>query len=279
MTSHKLGKFTLSLLSGGKFWLDGGAMFGVIPKVLWSKSNPADDHNRIELGLNCLLIETGDKNVLVDTGILTSSEEKFKKIYKVNQIDVRKSLSAMDLTPKDIDIVINSHLHFDHCGGNTSEVDGTLLPSFPRARYIIQQLEWDDATHPSERTRASYIPETFKPIVDGGNLELVNGNAEILPGVQVLVTGGHTRGHQVIFLESEGQKAIYLADLVPTTSHIKNPYVMGYDLYPLDTMTEKEKLLKTALEEHWLLIFEHDPRFGMGYLEKKDGKVVFVPDE
>jgi glyoxylase-like metal-dependent hydrolase (beta-lactamase superfamily II) len=279
MTSRKLGKFQLSLLSGGKFWLDGGAMFGVIPKVLWNKSNPSDDHNRIELGLNCLLIETGERNVLVDTGILPSSEEKFRKIYKVDHTDIRTALSVKGLTPTSIDIVINSHLHFDHCGGNTSVVDGTFLPSFPRARYVMQQLEWDDATHPSERTRASYIPETFEPVMNAGNVELADGNIEVLPGVQVWVTGGHTRGHQVVFLQSEGQKAIYLADIVPTASHIKTPYVMGYDLYPLDTMTEKERLLKMALEEHWLLIFEHDPKYGMGYLEKKDGKVVFVPDE
>jgi glyoxylase-like metal-dependent hydrolase (beta-lactamase superfamily II) len=274
--SLKLGKFRLSLLSGGRFWLDGGAMFGIIPKPLWEKLNPSDSRNRIELGLNCLLVDTGDKKILIDTGISGIDDAKFNDIYKVHYVDLSDSLSEMRLTPEDIDIVINTHLHFDHCGGNTRRVGSKYVPSFSNAKYIIQEAEWYDGIHPNERTQGSYILDTFIPLEESGNLKLVNGEVEILPGIKVCLTGGHTRGHQVVLLESMGEKGIYFGDLIPTTSHIKLPYVMSYDSYPLDTVKKKKELLKLALAERWLLIFEHDPKVMMGYLKKKDGEPIFI---
>lgn len=273
----KLGGFDISLLSDGTFWLDGGAMFGVVPKVVWDRLNPPDEENRIELGLNCLLIQTHDKNILVDTGFGDKFDEKFEERFKVNKAkNLILSLKEIGLTPKDIDMVINTHLHFDHAGGNTRLEAGNPAPSFPRAKYVIQRGEWEDAINPNERTRASYLKENLIPIQEAGLLELIDGDTELLSGVRTIVTGGHTPNHQIVLLESEGKKALYLGDLVPTTSHIKTPYVMGYDLYPLDTMMKKREILNRALEEHWLLIFEHDPKIGMGYLSEEEDKLKVI---
>jgi len=273
----RLGGFDISLLSDGTFWLDGGAMFGVVPKAIWDKLNPADEENRIELGLNCLLIQTYDKNILLDTGLGDKFDEKFKERFKVNKAkELNISLKEVGLTPEDIDMVINTHLHFDHAGGNTRLEMGNPTPSFPRAKYVIQRGEWEDAINPNERTRASYLKDNLIPIQETGLLELIDGDTELLPGVRTIVTGGHTPNHQIVLLESEGKKALYLGDLVPTTSHIKTPYVMGYDLYPLDTMREKKEVLSRALDEHWLLIFEHDPKIGMGYLSQEGDKLKLI---
>ncbi len=274
--SHKLGRFKLSLLRSGTFWLDGGAMFGVVPKVIWEKLTPADSRNRIKLGLNCLLVQTGDKNVLVDTGIC-EMDKKFNERFKLEEVNMDNCLEKIGLTPGDIDIVINTHLHFDHCGGNTRLKREKWMSSFPNAKYIIQKKEWEDATHPNERTRASYLSHTFIPVEEAGLLELIDGDVEILSGIRVIQTGGHTQGHQVVLLESDNKKALYLADLIPTSAHIKIPYVMGYDTYPLETMDKKRDLLGKALKEHWLLIFEHDPEVGLGYLEEKENKIKFNP--
>ncbi len=277
----KFGNFELLLLSDGTFWLDGGAMFGVVPKVLWNKLNPADEQNRIELGLNCLLIQARGKNILIDTGIGDKFDEKFRNIYSVDKSrNLIGSLKEIDLNPEDIDIVINTHLHFDHCGGNTrpallQKCKDKLVPSFPNARYFIQKGEWEDAMNPNERTCASYLKENLIPVKEAGLLELINGDTEILPGIKTIITNGHTKNHQSVLIESCEKKAIYLGDLIPTTSHIKIPYVMGYDLYPLEIIEKKKEVLSKALKEHWLLIFEHDPRIGMGYLEKKGDKITF----
>ncbi len=276
--NYKLGKLELSLLRSGTFYLDGGAMFGVVPKVMWEKLTPSDSKNRIKLGLSCLIIRSGDKNVLIDTGICDMGE-KFRKIFSLEEVDLDGCLEKIGLTPNDIDIVINTHLHFDHCGGNTRLKGENWVPSFPNAKYIVQEEEWEEATHSNERTQASYIPHTFIPIKEAGLLELVNGDIEILPGIKIIQTGGHTKGHQVVLLESDNKKALYLADLIPTSSHIKTPYVMGYDLYPLETMDKKRDLLGKAIKENWLLLFEHDPIIGMGYLEAKEGKMLFTPKE
>ena len=274
----KLGKFTLISLSDGTFWLDGGAMFGVVPKVIWEKLNPADELNRIELGLNPLLIQTGEKNILIDTGIGDKFDEKFKKIFRVDKSQhLLNSLGNIGLKPEDIDIVINTHLHFDHCGGNTCVKEGKIVPTFPNAKYVIQKGEWENAINPNERTRASYLKENFVPIEEAGQLELIEGDVEILPGIRVYVTGGHTKSHQVVFIEAGDKKAVYLGDLIPTASHIKLPYIMGYDLYPIETLEKKRELLPKAISENWLLVFEHDPKITMGYLEEKEGKFLVKP--
>lgn len=273
-----LGKFKLLIVSDGKFWLDGGAMFGVVPKILWNKLNPADEMNRIELGLNCLLIQTPENNILVDTGIGEKIDEKFREMFRVERdSNLIESLNKIGLKPEDIDFVINTHLHFDHCGGNTIEKNDKPAPTFPKAKYIIQKQEWHDATHPNERTKASYLKENFVPLEEAGQLILVEGDHEILPGVKVINTNGHTRGHQSVLIESKGKKAIYFGDLIPTTSHIKIPYIMGYDLYPLDIIEKKKEILNRAIKENWLLIFEHDPKIVFAYLVEENGKQTLKP--
>jgi glyoxylase-like metal-dependent hydrolase (beta-lactamase superfamily II) len=269
----RLGKYDLHLLSDGTFRLDGGSMFGVVPKVLWQRTNPPDEKNRILMGLNSLLIWTGEKYILIETGIGHHLDEKSKGIFGVEQpktlID---RLRKLGVKPEDIDIVICSHLHFDHVGWNTVEKKGEFVPTFPKASYVIQRTEWEAAVHPNIRTKVNYSEEHFLPLEEHGVLRLVDDGEEVTDGVQVIHTGGHTDGHQVIKIESEGQGALFLADLVPMISHIKIPYIMSYDLYPMQTIEAKERILKQAFEKEWLLIFVHSPTVGMGYLREKEGK-------
>ncbi len=275
---QKLGKFDLFAISDGKFWLDGGAMFGIVPKVLWNRLNPADEVNRIELGLNCLLIKTPTKKVLIDTGIGEKLEDKFRDIYKIERdYGLIVSLEKSGVKPEDIDFVINTHLHFDHCGGNTTERNGAFIPAFPNAQYVIQKQEWFDATHTNERTKASYLEDKFVPLENSGQLLLIDGEHEVLSGIKVLISNGHTKGHQSVMIESDDKKAVYFGDLIPTTSHIKIPYIMGYDLFPLDILKKKKQIIRKAIEEKWLLIFEHDPKIQFAYLIEENGKQILKP--
>jgi len=289
----KLGKFDLIPISDGSFCLDGGTMFGVVPRVLWEKIYTPDELNRIEIPLNCLLIKTPDANILVDTGIGNKLDEKFRELYSVKQPpDIESGLANLGLKPEDIDFVVNTHLHFDHCGWNTifkSESSATdcsgrpwsankeILPTFPCAKYIIQKQEWSDATHPNERTRASYFKENFIPLENSGQLILVEGENEIQPGVKVINTIGHTKGHQSVMIESEGKKAIFWGDFMPTSAHIRIPYLTSFDLYPLELIELKKKFLKQAAAENWLLIFEHDPKVVFAHIKEEDGKQVLQP--
>ncbi len=275
----KIGDFTIHPISDGFFKLDGGAMFGVVPRVIWEKTNPPDEKNRILLGLNTLLIRKGKENILVDTGIGGKGDEKFNSIFAVDRTPCLKdSLAELGLTEKDITMVINTHLHFDHAGGNTIKDDqGNIRPTFPNARYLVQRGEWEDATHANERTRASYLPENFLPVMEAGQMELIDGDREIMEGISVFKTSGHIRHIQLVKVDSQGQTAVYLADIIPTASHIAPPFIMGYDLYPLETLEAKKKIIKSAVEGHWLLVFEHDPKIKMGYLRMKDNKPVVEP--
>ncbi len=278
----KLGSFLLHYCTDGVFHLDGGAMFGVVPRVLWEKLCPPDEKNRIALALGCLLIQTGKRNILVDTGIGNKGDEKFHRIYGIERRPpLENSLARCGLTFSDIDIVINTHLHMDHAGGNTflmpgpleAETRGQAMPCFPKARYIIQKGEWEAAVKPNERTRASYIQENFLPLEETGLLELIEeGELEVEKGITLLRTGGHTPFHQCVKIESDGQVALFLADLVPMVSHLHLPYIQSYDLYPLETLEVKRKLLGQAMDERWLLIFQHDPGVEAGYVIKTDGK-------
>lgn len=272
----EFGDFELFLLSDGTYKPDGGTMFGAIPKVLWSKLEPADELNRIVLGLGVLLVRTGEANIIIDTGIGEKLEAKWAKIYGLNRSKhLLDHLNEVELGPEDIDVVILTHLHFDHAGGNTRLAeDGKVVPTFPKAKYFIQKGEWEYALNPDLRSRVGYMPENFLPIEQAGLLRLVDGNTEIVRGVQVMVTGGHTPSHQVVKIESKGKTAFHLGDLVPTASHLKVPYVTGYDLYPLGTMRMKERLLREALMRGWLVIFGHDTRIGMGYLKEKGDEIV-----
>lgn len=271
----RFGKFELISLTDGLMRLDGGAMFGVVPRVFWEKTNPADELNRITIGVNPLLIKNEECNILVDTGNGDKFSEKLLKIYGIERGPTfLKSLSTAGLRPEDINMVINTHLHFDHCGGNTfMDECGNIKPTFPKARYLVQKIEWEDATNPNELTRASYLPENFIPLMDAGVIELLDGEKEVYPGVTVMPTPGHNRGHQSVRIESNEKTAFYLGDMVPTAAHIPLPYIMGYDLYPLELLEVKRRVLREAVEGRWLMIFEHDPKIRMGYLIDGKGKL------
>lgn len=275
------GEFKLDLLSDGMFRLDGGAMFGVIPKVLWEKTNVPNDKNRILLGLNCLLIRKGDEVILVDTGIGNLYDDKFAGMFEIEKsTDILAELSAIGVRAEDITKVILTHLQFDHSGGNCKRNEnGELLSTFPNATYFVQQGELECARQPDPRSRGSYLAQNWEAVEASGQLQLISGDQEIIPGVEVFVTGGHTKNHQIVKVHSEGKTACFLADLVPTNSHLRTAYVMGYDLYPKTTMEMKEKTLKQALEEKWLLFFEHAPKVRAGYLFEKEGKLKIVAVE
>ncbi|MBN4054109.1 MBL fold metallo-hydrolase [Nitrospira defluvii] len=267
-----MGQFEIYPLTDGTLRLDGGAMFGVIPKTLWEKHHPSDDRNRIRLELGVLLIKAHGKDILVDTGIGNKENEKFNEIYGVERKpSIEECLSRHKLRPKDIDLVVNTHFHFDHAGGNTTKNSkGQIQLTFPNASYFVQKGEWEDANNANERTQGSYLLDNFEILPKKGRLNLLEGDSEILKGISVLRTPGHTQHHQAIFIESDGEKALFLGDLIPTSTHIPLPYIMGYDLFPLTTLETKRMILDQAYEEHWLLIFQHDPNVRMGYLKKKN---------
>jgi glyoxylase-like metal-dependent hydrolase (beta-lactamase superfamily II) len=276
----KLGNFELSPLSDGSFRLDGGAMFGVVPKVLWQRCCASDELNRIPLSLTCLLIRAHGKNILVDTGLGSKEDPRFKEMFAVDRaISLELSLKRLGLSRDDIDLVINTHLHFDHAGGNTMDNgSGTLVPAFPKARYVVQRGEYDDAVQANERTRASYRRDNFLPITEADRWDLLDGDTELLPGITAMVTQGHTRYHQGIKIQSEGRTAFYLGDLIPTVCHLPLPYIMGYDLSPLQTLETKRWVLDRAFEEKWLLLFEHDPIVQAGRV-RRDTEGKYVLDE
>ena len=250
-------------------------MFGVVPKVLWERCCAADELNRIPLSLTCLLIRAHGKHILVDTGLGGKEDAKFQKMFAVDRTDsLEQSLARLGLCRDDIDLVINTHLHFDHAGGNTRHNGGgALIPAFPKARYVVQRGEYDDAVRANERTKASYRPDNFMPIMDAGRWDLLDGDTELLPGITAVVTPGHTPFHQGVKIESDGQTAFYLGDLIPTVSHLPLPYIMGYDLAPVQTLETKRRLLDHACEGRWLLLFEHDPVIRAGYPRRDaDGK-------
>ncbi|MHB2025059.1 MAG: MBL fold metallo-hydrolase [Elusimicrobiota bacterium] len=273
----KIGRFEIHAISDGVFRLDGGAMYGVVPRTLWCRHHEPDDKNRIELALGCLLIRSPNgKNILVDAGLSSKYDRspKFRDIYGViRRRTARDELSSLGLEPKDIHLVINTHLHFDHAGGDTeNDENGKPVPAFPNANYVVQKEEWEDANAPHERNKASYLEENFAPLDEFKRLALVSGDAEIEPGISVLRSGGHTRGHQCVKISSEGKTALFLGDLIPTRAHLPLPYIMAYDLYPLDTLEIKRKLLAQACENDWTLIFQHDAKVRMAKAVHQDGR-------
>jgi glyoxylase-like metal-dependent hydrolase (beta-lactamase superfamily II) len=232
-----LGDVRVHLLHDGGFALDGGALFGVVPRVLWEKHDPPDDKNRVSLALNVALVETGGRRVLVDTGIGDSWGERETRMYKIDRSrTLLGSLAALGLRPEDIDVVVNTHLHFDHAGGNTRLLDGKVVPAFPRARYVVQAGEWHDATHPHERNRAAYLDGSFVPLAEAGQLALVEGDVDVAPGVRAVRVGGHTAHHQIVVIEGGGRHLVIPTDLVPTTSHLPLAWVTGYDLFPVESL-------------------------------------------
>jgi glyoxylase-like metal-dependent hydrolase (beta-lactamase superfamily II) len=269
----QIGDITLHTLSDGSFRLDGGAMFGVVPRTLWERRTTPDARNRIALGIRPLLIQTGGQNVLVDAGIGDKMSAKDVELYGIDRAEhLEMSLAKVGLTPAAVDLVVATHLHFDHSGGFTRLVDGALRPSFPNARYVVQRGEWEDATHPHARNRASYLPDNFMPLESAGVLDLVDGDREVAPGVHVRVTGGHTRWHQMVQIESGGQVAVFAADLIPTAAHVDGPWIMAYDLYPMDTLAYKRPFLEAAIAGEYVIFFEHDPSLAAGIIRVEGGK-------
>ena len=270
--SFAVGDARVTVLHDGTIALDGGAMFGVVPRVVWEKRDPPDERNRVTLGLNVALIESGGKRVLVDTGMGERWSEKEVRMYRIDRsTTLLGGLRARGLGPEDIDVVVNTHLHFDHAGGNTRVEGGRVVPAFPRARYVAQRGEWDDATHPHERSRASYRADDFVPVAEAGQLDLIDGEAEVAPGVRAVRVGGHTTHHQMVVVESGGETLVVPTDLLPTASHLPLPFVMGYDLFPVATLEAKRKLLDAAVEGGWRILFYHDPRTPVGRV-RRDGE-------
>jgi glyoxylase-like metal-dependent hydrolase (beta-lactamase superfamily II) len=268
-----LGDFELTAVSDGTYPLDGGALFGVVPKVIWSKKLTADENNFITTGLNSVVVRTGRETVLIETGIGNKLPEKMAKIYG-QPAKLLSSLNAAGIAPEDIDIVINSHLHFDHAGWNTIRQGDNFVPTFPKAKYFAQKGEWEHA-HSGQRDGVSYLTENYDPLVESGQMTLLEGDQEIVPGVTVKVFPGHTRDMQAIIINSGGKTACYISDLIPTTAHLDLNYVMGFDLYPLQTVESRKRYYAQSVPEKWLTLFTHDKDIPWAYVEKDDkGKMV-----
>ena len=270
----RLGNANLHIVSDGLAWMDGGGHFGLVPKVLWEKVVQADEFNRIPMVLNCLLVVSEGKRILVDTGFGDKLSSKERQIWSIaGDSRLVGDLRRLGFAPEDIEIVINTHLHSDHCGGNTILRDGEVVPTFPRAEYWIQRLEWADARYPNERTKATYLAENFVPLEEHGQLRLLYGDTRVTSEVRCIVTRGHTRAHQSVVIESDGETAIYLGDLASWTIQIERlAWTSAFDVRPLETIETKRCVRDRALEKSVLLIFEHDSRVQMGYLQEEGGK-------
>jgi glyoxylase-like metal-dependent hydrolase (beta-lactamase superfamily II) len=274
----KLGHFELLALSDGTFALDGGQMFGVVPRPLWERKLAPDGRNRVRLGLTCLLVRTGDHNVLIETGIGDKFAGKYADIYGIEKTTTLPAeLEKGGLRLEDIDVVINTHLHFDHCGWNTRRENGRVVPTFPRARYYIQRGEWEHAIHPTERDVASYVTEFFRPAEV--QTEFLDGDQEIVPGIRVEVLPGHTRDLQCVHIESAGERACFISDLVPTRHHLSYPWIMAFDLYPMETLANRHRLLPRLVEQGTLVVFPHDPDLPWVRLGEENGRIIATPAE
>ena len=269
----RLGDIDIVTVSDGFFYLDGGAMFGVVPKTFWEKKTPPDERNRIRMAMRCLLVR-GPRTMLIDAGCGDKMTPKQAEIFRFERdYNLQHSLPAAGVSPDAIDVVLATHLHFDHAGGFTERApDGSVRPRFSGAQYIVRRGEFEDAMNPNERTRGSYFFENYKPLADHHVLQLVDDDVTIMPGVRVRRTGGHTMHHQMVLIESAGKTAVFAADLLPTAAHLPEVWVMGYDLFPLDTLNFKRAFLREAIEREYLIIFEHDPDIAAGYIRERDGK-------
>ena len=273
-----LGDFEVRYIHGGTFYLDGGAMFGVVPKPLWEKKSPPDSRNRIRLAANSLLVRAANKNILIETGNGTKWTPKLRDIYGVQEGDpLVDNLAAVGVRPDQINTVINTHLHFDHAGGNTKLINDKAVPAFPSAQYVVQAAEIAHATIPTERDRASYFEENFLPMQETGQWRAIEGDTEILPGISAIRIPGHNAGIQAIKLTGAGKTIFFVADLFPTRHHLPLPWIMAYDLYPLQTLETKRKWLQTIVEENWIVIFGHDPDVPAATVHQREDKITFEP--
>ena len=273
----KVGTVDVRVISDGQVRLDGGSLFGVVPRTLWRNLVTVDRKNRATIGLNCLLVRTGDKNILVDTGVGTKHPPRRRTLFAMAAGRLMQGLKQHGLEASDIDVVVLTHLHFDHAGGATQLVNGKLVPTFPKARYIVQQRDWAEATYTNDRTRPAYFPDDFLPLEKHGVLELVDGEADIAPSVRVHRTGGHTAGHQMVLVHSEGEYLACLGDVFPTHHHLRPHWVTAWDGYPMDTVAAKRDVLTQAERENWRLMFGHGTQQLAGQLVRKDSQLSLEP--
>jgi len=268
-----LGDLEITHVHDGTYYLDGGAFFGVVPKALWQRRLSADEMNRISGAMNSLLVRAGKYIVLVETGMGNKLPEKAKQIY-CPQEKLLENLAADGFHPEQIDIVINTHLHFDHCGWNTVRRNGQVEPTFPNARYYVQEGEWQHAVRQLERDRVSYISDNYDPLVRSGQMQLLQGDQEIVPGISVKIYPGHTRHMQAVMIRGGGQTMCYISDLIPTVAHLDLTWVMAYDLFPLDTIESRKKFYAEAIQGKWLVAFTHDPSTPWAYLEMEGSRIL-----
>ncbi|HDZ58885.1 MAG TPA: MBL fold metallo-hydrolase [Ignavibacteriales bacterium] len=267
----KIGKYNLSIITSGYFGLDGGAMFGIIPKPLWQRTNPSDEANRIKLSTRHLILESDNRKIIVDTGMGNKWDEKFKKIYAVDEDNsLETALNKIGLNAEDITDVILTHLHFDHTGGSTVLIDGKLVPAFPNAKYHVQKKNYDWGINPSGRDRGSFIKDNFVPLFEAGVIEFTNDNQQLDDEIEVIETNGHTFGQQLVKISDSSNTILFCADLIPLISHIPLPYIMSYDLQPLVTLKEKEEILQKAAVEKWELFFGNDPEIAIATVKQTD---------
>ncbi|MHB8304173.1 MAG: MBL fold metallo-hydrolase [Acidobacteriaceae bacterium] len=276
-----VGDFELTICTDGPYLLDGGAMFGVVPKTMWEKRAPADEQNKILLGENTVVVRTGKQTVLIETGIGNKLPTKLKQIYGSSEL-LPKSLAAAGIRPEEVDIVINSHLHFDHCGWNTTRnAAGQIEPFFPNARYFAHRGEVEHGHLQLERDRISYISDNYDPLIASGQMTLIDGHAaEIVPGISCEVFPGHTAQLMAVHIDSAGQRVTYISDLIPTSAHLDAAWVMGYDLFPLTCIEERKRFYQRAIPEKWLVLFTHDHDHPMGTIRLNEkGKPELCPLE
>jgi glyoxylase-like metal-dependent hydrolase (beta-lactamase superfamily II) len=271
-----LGDFELTMVSDGHYVADGGAFFGVVPKTLWERKVKADPLNRVKVSCNSVVVRTSERIVLIETGIGNKLEDKMKDIFQTEE-KLLENLQEAGVAPDDIDVVINSHLHFDHCGWNTTYKNGAAVATFPRAKYFAPEGEWRHGTLQLERDRVSYISDNYDPLIQSGQMQLLTGDCEILPGISLAVYPGHTRNMMAIFLHSGGKTACYISDLIPTTWHLDVTWVMAYDLFPLETIENRKKYYARAIPERWLTIFTHDPEVPWVYPALEGKRIVALP--
>ena len=273
LSTLNIGDFRISLVRVGAYWWDGGAMFGVVPKTLWNKTNPADDLNRVESGFNCFVIDTGDHRILVETGGGVRFDERARERQNTpNPPPIRESLSAAGFEPESFDIVINTHLHWDHCGGNTVDENGSVAPALPHARYYTQRGELLHAREQHPRDAVSYRAVNYEPLLDSGRMHLLDGDQELVPGVHLRVTPGHNRDMMTIRVHSGADTWLHLADLAPFSAQVTPTWLAAFDLLPLETIANKQDLLTRAAAEGWWCSFAHDPKVAFAKIESKDGK-------
>ena len=266
-----LGDFELTVVSDGHYLGDGGAFFGIIPKVMWQRKTKPDDLNRITVSCNSIVVRDGKQTILIETGIGNKLSEKTKSFYFPEE-KLLENLHAARVAPEEVDIVINSHLHFDHCGWNTVYKNGSAVATFPNAKYYAPKGEWEHGKLQLERDRVSYISDNYDPLINSGQMQLIDGNAEIAPGISVEVWPGHTRNMWAVFIRSGGKTACYISDLIPTTWHLDVAWAMAYDLFPLEVLENRKRYYAKAIPEQWLTMFTHDPEIPWAYIERADNR-------